>query len=523
MVRWAWLVLVAACSADVASVASHSDAAGETPRPTPGAPVTTTASASTPSPSPPPPHTQPTALPVTDGFYPRVIQRAAGGIVASVVRALPSGHGGATIFASDDEGLSFHEIGAVNDPRTSVGVCCGTLFELPRAVGAMPAGTLLYSASIGGDTPAQPMALPIWKSADGGRTWTFLANIAVASKPRRNGGLWEPEFAVLDDGTLTAHWSDETDSAHSQKLVVARSSDGITWRDQHDTIALAAFGDRPGMANVRKSGNGWLMSYEVCGSNGCAAFTRTSTDGWSWGDRTNIGFPIATIDGLHFRHAPTLAWSAAPGESGRFLVIGQMTYDANGAVARENGTLVFSSPEGGTHAWYTIPAAVPIPEAKDNFCPNYSSSLLPLENGTVALELASRWDGSLCKTYFARSPLIDTTDGSEIQDGGSYQLKSLMSGLCLTAGSAITQQTCNGNQRWTISRRADGTVTLVSGPTILFNHDWKVRGVGAGYYELSHAGTTQCLDVSGGSTHAGDPVAEWQCNDLAPQIWKLDM
>jgi hypothetical protein len=471
-----------------------------------------------------PVRTTPTALPVSDGFYPRVIQRANGTIVASVVRFLPSGRMGATIFESTDEGVSFAEIGAVDDPINQGGLCCGTLYELPTALGSMPAGTLLWSASAGGDSPNAPMFLPVWKSEDDGRTWTFLSKIVTASKPRKNGGLWEPEFSMLDDGQLAAHWSDETDAAHSQKLVVARTSDGVTWKDQHDTIALSTFGFRPGMANVRRGAKGpFTMTYEICGLAGdsCSAWIRMSNDGWSWGDPKNQGLRIATADGLHFRHAPTLAWSAAPGANGRFLVIGQMTYDAKGAVAGgTNGSVVFASPEGGTHAWYTVPAPVTVPEAFDDFCPNYSSSLLPLDNGTVGLELASKWDGKQCKTYFARGPLIDTSDASEIADGKTYRLVSTQSGLCL---DGTAQQPCNGSaaQRWSVTRR-DASLTLDNG-TRLHDTTWKPRAVGLGYYELENETSGQCLDVAGGATAAGAAVSEWTCNDLAPQIWKFEL
>jgi hypothetical protein len=470
-----------------------------------------------------PVRTAPAALPVPDGFYPRAIQRANGKIVASVVRALPSGRMGATIFESADDGVSFTEIGAIDDPINQGGLCCGTLYELPRALGALAAGTLLWSASAGGDTPNAPMVLPLWKSEDDGRTWQLLSKIATASKPRSQGGLWEPELSLLDDGTLAAHWSDETDAAHSQKLVVARTSDGVTWRDRHDTVALATFGFRPGMANVRRPPGGpFVMSYEICGVGGdsCTAWIRTSDDGWSWGDPKSQGIRIATVDGLHFRHAPTLAWSAAPGANGRFYVVGQMTYGANGAVAGgTNGSVIFASPEGGTHAWYTIPAPVPVPEAFDNFCPNYSSSVLPLDGGKVALELASKWDGQFCKMYFARGPLVDVTDASELTDGTTYRLVSTQSGLCLDDG---VQQPCNGGaaQRWTLTR-AGSTLTLSNGAS-LHDHAWTARAMGTGYYALESTVEAKCLDVAGGSGAAGATVSEWACNDLAPQIWKFE-
>ncbi|MEK8169341.1 hypothetical protein NKH77_04665 [Streptomyces sp. M19] len=36
-----------------------------------------------------------------------------------------------------------------------------------------------------------------------------------------------------------------------------------------------------------------------------------------------------------------------------------------------------------------------------NYCPNYSSALLPSTDGTRLLEIATDLDGSTCKPYFA--------------------------------------------------------------------------------------------------------------------------
>lgn len=500
--------------------------------------------------------TEPKPLPVADGFYPRVILRSNGTITASVVRFLPSGRMGATIFESADGGVSFVEIGAVDDAINSGGMCCGTLFELPRALGTMPAGTLLWSASSGGDSPDAPMTIPLWKSTDGGRLWTYVTRIAVAGKPRKNGGLWEPELSTLDDGTLVCHWSDETDAGHSQKLIEAKSSDGIAWGSYSDTVALPTFGARPGMPTVRRlPGGRYVLSYEICGvaSDHCTAWLRTSNDGWSWGDPASAGTRPTTIDGSHFRHAPTLAWASAPGANGRFLMVGQVVHREGGDVGPANGRVLFANTEGAGGYWFPIPAPVPVPDAYDNFCPNYSSSILALDHGTVALELASRYDGTTCRTYFARSPLVETSDGAEVADGASFRLSALISGLCLevgdgsTAGGAnVRQWTCNASpaQRWRVARKGDGTLSLraeVSGMclTVAGNatepganveqrpcgepgQAWRLRAVGVGHYALVKEGANVCLDVASGSTSAGANVAQWTCNDLAPQIWRFE-
>lgn len=501
-----------------------------------------------------PKKTEPQPLPLAEGFYPRAILRSNGTIVASVVRFLPtSQHMGATFLESTDGGVSFKEIGALDDPGNKAGLCCGTLYELPRALGAMAAGTLLWAASQGADATA-PMSIPVWKSDDGGRTWAFLSKVAIATVPRKNGGLWEPEFSMTDDGVLVCHWSDETDSGHSQKLIRARSKDGVRWTDYTDTIASSTFGHRPGMPNVRHPpGQPYMLSYEICGLAGdhCTAFQRSSKDGWDWGDPKWLGNRVATPDGLNIRHAPTLAWSSAPGAAGRFFMVAQMVHQANGNVAPQNGKIILANTERGNGFWYPIAAPVPVPDAEDNFCPNYSSTILPLENGTVGLEIASRWDGKVCRSYFARSPLIDTTDGSEIADGASYRISTLIANLCLdvkngstAAGANVQQFGCNGSgaQRWTVRRATDGTLALQNQDntclTIAGNDTkpganvevqpcggagqaWKLRSVGLEYYEVMKADANVCLDVASGSTEAGGNIAQWTCTDRSPQIWRF--
>jgi hypothetical protein len=111
-------------------------------------------------------------MPLTEtaSFYPRAIELADGTILASVVAPQESGRLGGTILESTDHGVTFSAIGHIDDELASGGLCCATLFELPQALGALPAGALLWSASVGGDAPSAPMSIPVWSSVDGGHT-----------------------------------------------------------------------------------------------------------------------------------------------------------------------------------------------------------------------------------------------------------------------------------------------------------------------------------------------------------------
>lgn len=46
-----------------------------------------------------------------------------------------------------------------------------------------------------------------------------------------------------------------------------------------------------------------------------------------------------------------------------------------------------------------------VPEAYDNYCPNYSSALAPTVDNTGVLEIASAYVGSDCRSFFASGRL----------------------------------------------------------------------------------------------------------------------
>ncbi|GGJ68366.1 hypothetical protein GCM10010121_093910 [Streptomyces brasiliensis] len=354
-----------------------------------------------------------TALRNDTGLYPRAIRLAhngsANGRILSSVVTFSGNNGLGAIYESTDSGTSFHQVGAVSDPEAAggQGLCCSTLFELPQQVGNLPAGTLLWSASVGQDEANRRMALRVFKSNDVGRTWSYLSTIVTAGS---TGGLWEPEFSVDASGQLVAHYSDETDSAHSQKLMAARSSNGLTWTGHHATVISSLATDRPGMAVVRKLGNGtYFMSYEICSASGqyqCVVHYRTSPDGWNWNSGPSLGYRPETADGKYFKHAPTVAWAPQAGNPlGRLFLIGQVLYNKDGSVAAGSGRTVWVNSTGGRGTWREIAAPVTVQSTVVDYCPNYSSALLPSTDGNSLLEIATDWSGSICKPYFATSPV----------------------------------------------------------------------------------------------------------------------
>jgi hypothetical protein len=354
----------------------------------------------------------------TSASYPRVVRLSYGSssvngqIIASINDWVP---GSSTdlngkIFVSTDGGNTFTYRATVPTISGSIEKCCATLFELPKTVGTFPAGTLLFAATYYHKSDPY-VAIEVYASTDQGASWHYVTTPVSGGNVNGGGGLWEPAFEIANDGELVMFWSDESDSCCSQKIAQIRSSDVIYWGDQTNTVASRAHADRPGMATVTKLPNGlFFMSYEICGPAGCTVYSRTSTDGWNFGDSTDVGTRVATASGQYFEHAPTNVW--APQENllhGEILLIGQVMLESNNQVSAQNGETIFASwvTDNGISPWITIQSPIQVPDARDNSCPNYSSALLPSLDGRSVLELASDYNNTgQCETYFATGGII---------------------------------------------------------------------------------------------------------------------
>jgi len=306
---------------------------------------------------------------------------------------------GNRLYRSTDEGRTFTYLASVGSADGSKERCCSTIYELPKKMGKLKTGTLLYSGSFfSGDVPA----IQIYTSTDEGAHWKYLGTPIKAGD--KHHGLWEPEFTTTKDGSLAMFFSDETDACCSQKLAQMRTRDGVHWSAKQDTVASTSQKDRPGMAVVtRLPDKTYFMSYEICGPlTHCQVYFRHSADGWNFGDAADFGVKAVTTTGQYFAHAPANIFDPA---SGQILLVGQVLYEADGSVSPQNGRLLFTRKASDmARAWGTRPAPVEVPTAYDNYCPNYSSALMPVRGGL--LELASDYDGShKCTSYVAVLPI----------------------------------------------------------------------------------------------------------------------
>jgi hypothetical protein len=318
---------------------------------------------------------------------------------------VPTGGRHVDLYMADNDAAPFRALGRITDPVFATGACCGTLYELPRAVGGLPEGTLLWATSTGNNTPDKHMAIRIYRSDDAGRNWTFSSEVHSPLP----GQIWEPEFSVARDGALALFYSDETQPRdHSQLIRKVRTYDGAHWQDFSEVIASRIQRDRPGMPVTRTLRDGrWMMTYELCGPARCIARYRLSQDGWNWGDPTEVGAEIRLPNGAFPAHAPR--FTVTP--EGRILLVGQIIETPQLQLGERNGRVLLVNDAGDpTTPWRTIPAPVPVLDAcsetckEHQWCPNYSSSLLTARDGGRVLEVASDWRDNACFSSYGWGP-----------------------------------------------------------------------------------------------------------------------
>jgi hypothetical protein len=179
---------------------------------------------------------------------------------------------------------------------------------------------------------------------------------------------------------------------------------------------------------------------------------------------------------------------------------------------------------------------------------------LPSADGTQLLQVATDYDGGVCKASYAIGSLVGTGDTTGVATGATYRLVSAQSGHCLDVdadsrvdGGNVQQWTCDnlGEQNWIVTSHGAGYFTLrgqnsglcldvaadsripggdVQQWTCLGggNQDWRIVNVGRGYYQLIARNSGLCLDVAGGSVDPGANVQQWTCNNQHPQIWRFE-
>ena len=351
-----------------------------------------------------------------------------GMIIAAGTAPAPTGGLQVGIFKGDVAGTSFSPLATIADPDFATGLCCGTLYELPRPIGGLRRGTLLWAGSVGQNTTPKLMKTKVYRSEDGGASWSYLSEVTTSL----TGGMWEPQFTNAADGALVMFFSDQTEpSAYTQTLNKVRTYDGINWQNMIHVVASPVQTDAPGMAVVHRLSDGrWMMTYELGGpAHQWIAHYRLSYDGWNWGDAHDVGTPIRLPSGEFPAHTPTFSVV----RDGAIVLAAQLIQNPGAlttgseSLSPLNGQVLLVNGSGRPEMpWTTMTAPVPVldacsqncpipPNGKKKIpesCPNYSSPLLPTDDGHAVLEFASDWllaaDGKFaCLTSYGTAPFHD--------------------------------------------------------------------------------------------------------------------
>ncbi len=228
------------------------------------------------------------------------------------------------VYQSTNGGGSWTYLSQVTDTVNGYGMRWNPqIYELPAALGSLPAGTLLVS---GLSVPSNLTSTEIlmYDSTDQGHTWHFLSSVAkggAAYTADPNTPVWEP-FLLMDDGKLIVYYSDQRDNAvHSQMLVHQTTTDGVTWGSVVDDVTYPAQNARPGMATVAAINGGQrIMTYEYCNAPGgsCPVYYKIASDPENFGAAT--GQQIVLNDGSKPCCQPYVVWTPSGGADGTIVV-----------------------------------------------------------------------------------------------------------------------------------------------------------------------------------------------------------
>ena len=242
------------------------------------------------------------------------------------------------INVSDNDGKTWNLLSTVTDTLNTeyIAEWMPHLYELPADMGEFKAGTVLLAGTSKSEKDVfSSSIITIHASTDRGQSWNTICNVDMAGG--LGEGVWEP-FLIYEEerGRLYCFYSDDSDPNHDQKLVYKYTTDLVTWYGANDepgvetepkeAVACENAAYRPGMISIVDMGEGgYLMSYEMM----CAdvpdvqVHIKRTMDLDDWGDVSDYGKPLKSIDGYSAGSAPWSAYTDAYGDKGILIIQGK--------------------------------------------------------------------------------------------------------------------------------------------------------------------------------------------------------
>lgn len=275
------------------------------------------------------------------------------------------------IYRSTNDGESWTHIADVKDETFGTNrKAQPMLYELPQAVGDLPAGTVLLAGNLVPDDQSSSRIV-IYSSTDHGTSWSYLSTVDVGgpfdydnSASSTTTTIWEPFLYMDDYGHLICAFSDERqkDNGVLQALSLRYTSDGLTWSEESNIVAITNQNDRPGMVTVSQLPNGkYIATYEVVNKpsytqNSSPVYCKFSEDGLNWNE-SDLGTLLVTEDGQSLGSSPYVKWVDAGGPNGMVVVGAKWVVNSNGDI-QEGGQNFFVNYNLGEGTWERYPNAI---------------------------------------------------------------------------------------------------------------------------------------------------------------------
>ena len=275
------------------------------------------------------------------------------------------------IYKSTDDGETWQHVSDVTD--TNFGTnrkAQPMLYELPQAVGDMPAGTIVLAGNLVPDDQSSSRIV-IYKSSNIGSSWEYVSTVDVGgpfdydrSPESTTSTIWEPFLYMDDYGHLVCAFSDERlkNQGVLQSLSLRYTSDGVTWSDESNIVAITNKNDRPGMVTVSKMKNGkYIATYEVVNrpsydQNSSVVYCKFSDDGLNWNE-SDLGILVKTADGQCLGSSPYVKWVDAGGPNGMVIIGAKWVVNSAGDI-QEGGQNLFVNYNFGEGDWERYPQAL---------------------------------------------------------------------------------------------------------------------------------------------------------------------
>ncbi len=496
-----------------------------------------------------------TALPYTTGTILTPNSPVVGGTrYGRIIRLQNSGNANGTLIAtfeawpydmgiyqSTDDGFTWTQIATTTEtqfPGWAFKVE-PDLFELPVAMGSLPAGTILLAGNAENGNGHQ---LEIYFSLDHGYTWHYRGMADNNSATLK--GLWEPRLGASSSGQLVCYYSDERFSPTYNQLLGERVSPdgGLTWGAEQYVCAIPDAVQRPGMAVTTKLPNGqYVLSFEAVGTPTLSqVHIKFSPDGTNWGTGpTDYGTPVQTASGAYVGACPYITWCPAGGSNGTLVINAQFLLNSPNT-DRE----ILINTNLGQGSWTMMPAPVQW-QGGGNILAGWSQGMIPTADGQGIIQLASSVSSNTNNNQmlFGREQLV--------LPGNVYNYFNQNSGLALgipgnssVPGTGLQQAVGNGSpaQQWIFSDQGNNVWTVTNpgnqlawddlawntapGTTVdefTYNglpvQQWRLRPVGNGSWKFISVNAGLPLSVTNASTSPGAAIVLGTNASKAEQNW----